>query len=106
MKKTISLWVAFLFLLPGIYAITNWFLLDARNEDKSLAEMGVLYKQVLPLAGFTFTQQIYLLLGFALFGFILAARNSTSPPDLWMVFRTLLIILASVEMMLLGFSLM
>lgn len=102
----IGLWVAFLFLLPGAYAISNWFLLDARNEDKSLTEMGELYTKVLPLSGFTFKQQIYLLLAFALLAFMIAARNTHNPSGVWLVFRTLLIILASAEMMMLGFSLM
>ena len=96
---------AALFIAPGAYAITGWFIMDAKRGSKNFAEMLPLYRGVFGTSPFSFTTLIVALLLLTLIGLFFTGK-SIAASALQKSLKVFLLILGSAQTMMLLFSLM
>lgn len=94
--------------LPGAYAITRWFMIDATSKGKEMSEMEALYTSVLPFFQSSFVYQKLVLLALASAGLYFILRNRTLVRDslLRRSWRRLVLIAALLEIFFLLFAMM
>lgn len=108
MKNKSFLPLSTVLVLPGVYAITRWFMIDATSKGKEMSEMEALYTSVLPFFQYSFAYQklVLLALASAALYFILQNRTLVRDSFLRRSWRRLVLVLALLEIFFLLFAMM
>lgn len=105
MKPSLNLLLAAAFIAPGTYAITGWFVMDAKRGTKTFAEMVPQYQGIFGTSALSFTALIVSLLLLTLIGLFFTGRSVAQSP-IQKALRIFLLVLGSAQTMMLLFSLM
>lgn len=108
MKNRSFLPVSTALVIPGAYAITRWFMIDAASKGREMSEMEALYTSVLPFFQSSFAYQKLVLLALASAGLYLILQNRTLVRDSFLrrSWRRLVLIMALLEIFFLLFAMM
>lgn len=102
MKNKAGLALSFILIVPGVYAIINWFILDATSPPKTMET----YRSILGFPEISFTKQILILLLMGMTGFYISARSKEYDSGFLRGLRIVLLIVSFATCSMLGFSLM